>query len=263
MLTGRRRPGLRGAGAPVKRRSDGYEFAELRAYVDGDDPRRIDWAATARAGALQTRVIFEDHSLTIAAALDASRSMFVGRTQTNYDAASRAAEAWYGAAVDDDRCARAGAAGPRFYGSLRGRSAAHACAREREAPGASFEAALHVALATLPGDAHLLLVSDFYELAALEPLLRACAARFELTALLMADPWCDDLPLRGFVRLRDAETGRVVRAFVGPRERQRYRAAVAAREGRALAALARCGARAAVLDERGAERALTEAFGLG
>jgi len=72
MLTGRKRPGVRGTGAPVKRRSDGYEFAELRAYVSGDDPRRIDWAATARAGALQTRVVFEDHALTLATALDAA-----------------------------------------------------------------------------------------------------------------------------------------------------------------------------------------------
>jgi len=111
MLTGRRRPGVRGAGAPVKRRSDGYEFAELRGYVPGDDPRRIDWAATARAGALQTRVVFEDHALTIAAALDASGSMFVGRNESNYDLACAAADLWYGAAIDDDRCARVEAGG--------------------------------------------------------------------------------------------------------------------------------------------------------
>ena len=90
----------------MKRRSDGYEFAELRGYVAGDDPRRIDWAATARAGALQTRVVFEDHALTLAAVLDASASMFVGRTRSNYELAAEVAASWFGAAIDDDRCAR-------------------------------------------------------------------------------------------------------------------------------------------------------------
>src|ERR1700693_977820 len=108
MLTGRRRPRVRGAGAPVKRRSDGYEFAELRAYVAGDDPRRIDWAATARADALQTRVLFGDHALTLAACIDGSTAMRVGRVRSVYDVACEAAEIWYGAAIDDDRCARVG-----------------------------------------------------------------------------------------------------------------------------------------------------------
>ena len=67
-----RRANVRGGGVASPRRSDGYEFAELRGYVEGDDPRRIDWAATARAGALQTRVVLEDVALVLAAAIDAS-----------------------------------------------------------------------------------------------------------------------------------------------------------------------------------------------
>ena len=66
LLSGRQRPRNPGGGSPVSYRGDGYEFAELRAYVAGDDPRRLDWAATARVGALQTRVILEDVSLTLA-----------------------------------------------------------------------------------------------------------------------------------------------------------------------------------------------------
>jgi uncharacterized protein (DUF58 family) len=262
MLTGRRRPGVRGAGAPVKRRSDGYEFAELRAYVPGDDPRRIDWAATARAGDLQTRVVFEDHALTLAAALDASGSMFVGCECSNYDVALDAAAAWYGAAIDDDRCARVVAEGLIFARDLRGRAAARLCAERREPEGGSFAAALEIAVAALPRASHLLLVSDFFELDALEALLLACAARFELTALLIGDPWRGELPLGGFVRLRDAESGALRRCFVGRAERARYRTAVAAREARVLSRLLRCGARAGVLVQRGAERALFEAFGI-
>jgi len=262
MLTGRRRPGVRGAGAPVKRRSDGYEFAELRGYVPGDDPRRIDWAATARAGALQTRVVFEDHALTIAAALDASGSMFVGRNESNYDLACAAADLWYGAAIDDDRCARVEAGGLLYVRNLRGRAAARLCAERREEPGASFARTLEVALATLPRDAHLLLVSDFYDLERSETLLRACANRFETTALLAADPWHAGLPLRGFIRLRDAESGATSRVYVGRIERFRYLAAVAEREARVLEILTHCGLRSARLDETSVAHALFDAYGL-
>jgi uncharacterized protein (DUF58 family) len=281
MLTGRKRPGVRGTGAPVKRRSDGYEFAELRAYVSGDDPRRIDWAATARAGDLQTRVVFEDHALTLATALDSSASMFVGRKKTNYALATDAATFWYDAAIDDDRCACVTREGLVFARDLRGRSAARLCldvtlseapvilsgapeGRGVEGPSTYFATTLDLALAALPREAHLLIVSDFFELDALEPLLRACAARFDLTALVVRDPWHDGLPLGGFVRLRDAETGRVARSFIGPPERTRYVEAVALRERRTLGALLRMGIRAALLAaEQRTEAALFDAFGIG
>ncbi len=65
LLRARRRPRNLGAGSPTIYRRVGYEFVELRAYVPGDDVRRIDWAATARSGELQTRVVLEDVALTL------------------------------------------------------------------------------------------------------------------------------------------------------------------------------------------------------
>lgn len=262
LLTGRRRPGVRGAGAPVQRRSDGFEFAELREYVPGDDPRRIDWAATARAGALQTRVVFEDHALTLVAALDASASMFVGKSRSNYDLACDAARLWYGAALDDDRCGRIAADGVLLLRNLRGRAAAHVCSEKREVRGESFPGALDATLAAVPRNAHLLLVSDFFELAAVEPVLMACAARYDCTVLFARDPWHKGLPLHGFMRMRDAETGRTARVFIGSRERERYRLATAARESGIIDRLQSLGLRTGILDERGAERALVDAFRL-
>jgi uncharacterized protein (DUF58 family) len=261
LLAGRRE-GRRGLGAASLRRSDGYEFAELRGYVEGDDPRRIDWAATARAGALQTRVILEERALVLAVALDASLSMQVGRTRSNHALACEAAELWYSAALDDDRCARLGRE-PLVLGNVRGRAGALVCVAQRDAPGTPFEGALRLALAAVPRGARLLVVSDFFELDTLEPLLRACAARFDLTALLARDPWHAGLPLRGFVRLRDAESGRTVRAYVGARARRSYPNAVAERESAVLARLRAAGARTGTLDEaRGARAALGGTFGL-
>ncbi len=231
--------------------------------MDGDDPRRIDWAATARAGDLQTRVVLEDSSLALAAAIDASPSMFVGRTLSNYDAACNAASAWYAAAVGDDRCYRVGAGTVLAAPHARGRMAAAYCAAAREAPGTKLRRELEVALALLPRDARLLIVSDFFELTDMRPVLRACTARFDVTALVIGDPWRGALPLRGFVRLRDAGSGAVARVFVDRRARDRYRAAVVRREAAVLEALHDFGARTALLEaDAGCERALATALDL-
>jgi uncharacterized protein (DUF58 family) len=261
LLAGRRE-GRRGVGAVALRRSDGYEFSELREYVEGDDPRRIDWAATARAGNLQTRVILEDHALLLGVALDASPSMHVGRGRSNYDLACDAAALWYGVAIDDDRCARFGAV-PLVLRDMRGRAGALACAARREPPGTALDGALRLALAILARGARLLVVSDFYELDALAPLLRACAARFDLTVLFARDPWHAGLPLDGFVRLRDAETGIVARLHIGRHARTRFASAVAARERDVFEALQRTGARVGTLDEAtGPQQALARTFAL-
>ena len=262
-LLAARRDGVRGVGTASARRSDGYEFAELRGYVQGDDPRRIDWAATARAGGLQTRVMLEERSLVLATAIDASRSMLVGRSRSNYDLACDAAAVWYAAAADDDRCARIGDRA-LVLRHARGRTGAIVCAAEREVPGGAFDAALRLALATLPRGTRLLVTSDFFDLPTLAPLLRACAVRFDCTAIVMRDPWHDGLGLEGFVRLRDAETNDVANAFVGGRARARYRDAVVRREREIADAVRHAGCRLVLLDETiRPEDAFARAFGFG
>jgi len=104
LLRGRRRPRRRGAGSPTLFRGDGYEFVELREYAPGDDVRRIDWAATARTGVLQSRVILEDVALTLAAFVDSSPSMQAGRTRPFSAAAQEAVSGWFGCALPADRC---------------------------------------------------------------------------------------------------------------------------------------------------------------
>jgi len=83
-----------------------------------------------------------------------------------------------------------------------------------------------------------------------------------VTALLVSDPWKSGLPLGGFVRLRDAESGETGRYFIGTRERDRYLDAVETRERRVLGRLMRLGIRTAALDEGGPEIAFFEAFGI-
>jgi uncharacterized protein (DUF58 family) len=63
-----------GGGARTRRVAGaGAELHQLRAYVRGDPLARIDWKATARAGALITREFSEDQHLDVLIAIDAGR----------------------------------------------------------------------------------------------------------------------------------------------------------------------------------------------
>lgn len=59
----------------TRRRGEGRSFARLRDYVVGDDPRYIDWKATARRSQLTTREFTVEQSQTVFLLVDAGRSM--------------------------------------------------------------------------------------------------------------------------------------------------------------------------------------------
>lgn len=67
---------LRDAGVrAVRRRGAGTSFAGLREYAEGDDPRHVDWKATARRGALVTREFTVEQGQAVLIAVDAGRLM--------------------------------------------------------------------------------------------------------------------------------------------------------------------------------------------
>jgi uncharacterized protein (DUF58 family) len=65
--------GLLGGARPRRVAGAGAELHQLRPYLPGDPLARIDWKATARAGALVTREFSEDQHLDILIAIDAGR----------------------------------------------------------------------------------------------------------------------------------------------------------------------------------------------
>lgn len=261
LLRGRRRPRNLGSGSPTIYRGDGYEFIELRAYVPGDDVRRIDWAATARSNELQTRVVLEDVALTLAAIVDSSASMRVGRTRPLLDAAREAAVHWFGAANADDRCIRVepDAITPP---ALQRRAPAAMLAAASTSESFDVAAALRTARAALPRGTALLAAGDWYDLADdAGNILAELGARFDCTALIARDPWFDGLPLGGIVAVRGAEGGRA-RVYIGRRERASYARAVRAREARLLERFERAGWRAGILHESDGAASLDRTFGI-
>ena len=228
LLRARRRPRHLGAGSPTIYRGDGYEFVELRAFVPGDDVRRIDWAATARSGELQSRVVLEDVALTLAAIVDTSPSMRVGRHRALLDAAQEALETWFGAALGEDRCIRVEADGvtPPSLQRYARRALTRALAPKDSIHCARFGPLVPHFLAA----PHYWRSGDWYDLdSAADRDLADLGARFDCTALIARDPWYEGLPLGGIVRMRGAEGG-MVRAYVGARERAAFANAVRRRE---------------------------------
>ena len=239
------------------RPGDGYVFDRLRGYAEGDDPRRIDWSATARIGALQTRVYLEETVLVLGALVDESPSMRLGRKRALSAAADEAVRAWFGAAESTDRAGRI--VDERLVGERR------ATVEVRATGPFDLRRSLELSVRLLPQGSSFLLITDGLDVTAgadYAGVLLRIGRRFDATVLLARDPWIDELPLRGFVRLRDAETARTRRVFVGPRSRERYRRASVERDAAIRARFEAARWRIGTLDEADGAASLERTFGL-
>lgn len=78
-LTSRRAAGTQGIGAHTSRsRGAGLEFAQYRAYEQGDEPRQIDWKLYARSDKFFVREAERESPLALWILIDASASMAQG-----------------------------------------------------------------------------------------------------------------------------------------------------------------------------------------
>jgi uncharacterized protein (DUF58 family) len=81
------RPGI----SPTRKRGQGHAIREIRPFAEGDDPRHLDAAATARSGSLQVRSFQEDRERTVLLIADFRRPMLWGtRTRLRSVAAAEA-----------------------------------------------------------------------------------------------------------------------------------------------------------------------------
>jgi len=63
-------------------RGQGIEFAEVRAYQQGDDFRAIDWNVSARMGHPFVKTFMEEREITLLLVVDQSGSLHFGRPYT-------------------------------------------------------------------------------------------------------------------------------------------------------------------------------------
>ncbi len=246
----------RRAGGPLpgERRAPGVgsgtELAQLRPYEPGDDPRRIDPAASARTGIPHVRQHVPERALTTWIVLDLSASMAFGtglrlKSDVAEGAASTVAQlavrrggrvAVVTAGAPDEHDAAA-ALGPPRLRRASGASSAPGVAPDRTAAGLALPAALERVGRLARTRGLVAVVSDFRDDGWQAP-LRTLSQRHTVTAIEITDPRETELPDAGHLVLLDPETGRTVEADTGsPRVRAAFAAAEAERRAEAAAAI--------------------------
>jgi uncharacterized protein (DUF58 family) len=191
-------------------RGGGVEFSDVREYVEGDDPRSVDWNVTARMGRPFVKRFVEERERTIVFVLDLGAAMSGGFGAWSLrQAAARFAALLGGMAIDNhDRVGlvAGSAAGSRLV--LPKTGAGHVlrvlrdCAElPRARARGDVDALLHRAAARLRRRTVLFVLSDFGGLQPL-PSLASCARHHDVVAVRLL-PHELHAPPRALLRLVD------------------------------------------------------------
>jgi len=209
-------------------RGQGMEFAEVRAYQDGDDVRTIDWNVTARMGHPYVKKHIEERELSVLLAVDLSGSEQFG-TRGRFKAelaAEIAAVLALSAVRNNDRVGLLIFTDhiEHFVPPKKGRRHVLRLIRDVLAfqprgRGTELARALDYAGRVLPHRAVIFILSDFLVGAGdddaraarageLERTLRLVSARHDVVAISIRDAAEEALPDVGLLALVDPETGR-------------------------------------------------------
>jgi uncharacterized protein (DUF58 family) len=230
----------------------GSELGDARAYVPGDDVRRIDWSVTARTTTTHVRTTVADRELETWLAVDLSASMDFGTALCEKRDLAIVAVAVM-AHLTRGGGNRIGAVAAGGGSLLRvparfGRPAALHLLRSlasvpRTAAGARGDLAGALDQLRRPERRRGLVVaiSDFLGPTDWQRPLRALTARHDIIAVQIGDPRDATLPPVGMVTLVDPESGRTKQVRVTRALADRFAAAAAAHQSEVDAALRRVG----------------------
>ncbi len=198
---------------PSVKKGASIEFRDFREYTPGDDPRSVDWAVYARLGELFVKLFRQEEELDLWVLLDASASMNFG-APNKFDQARRiaAALAYIGMGNMDSASLVPFADGLRpGRARLRGRGQIFGLLEYlrdlRPSGRTDLRGATrgHVSRVRRPG--LVVILSDFYGLehaqAAIDELR---FFKHQIYVIQVAAPWELDPPIRGELRLVDAES---------------------------------------------------------
>jgi uncharacterized protein (DUF58 family) len=183
------------------RRGRGLEFQEVRPYVEGDDPRSIDWRVTARRGRPHTKLYREERERPVWIVADLNAGLFFGtRLQLKSALVVRAAAllAWTAATSGDRVGAVLAGSGSQRILPPRARSEGvlpllgALLEMQPTAPAAPASRSLSSGLAALlplihPGSL-ILALSDFAALEPGDPFWPAAAAHNDCHLFWVTDP---------------------------------------------------------------------------
>lgn len=195
-------------------RGQGIEFAEVRAYQQGDDFRAIDWNVSARIGHPFVKTYVEERELTLLVVVDQSGSLHVGRPYTKAGLAVEvAAVLALASARHNDRVGALMFADTVEFVVRPAKGRPHALRVIRDllafsprGRGTNLAEALRYAARLLRHRSIVAVLSDFRAEGWEEPLARL-ASRHDVVAVTIDDARELALPDAGWVDLQDAETG--------------------------------------------------------
>jgi uncharacterized protein (DUF58 family) len=254
-------------------RGPGFDFDQHLAYRPGDDVRRIDWNATARLNTPFVRQTHAERELDVVLALDMSASMAIGSSRYSKKEVTTfvAASALFSAASDQINAGfltfsdRVRTWTPPRRASARAWNLLEEIwALEPDSRETRLLPAIRHLLTNLKTMSVIAIVSDFisgegvFESAE----LRMLAAQHDVVAVVIEDAADTELPAgRGFVRVRDVETGGASVIALSERTRRTYAHAMAGRKRAIKDACHRIGADFAfVPTDRPAMEPLIELF---
>jgi uncharacterized protein (DUF58 family) len=193
----------------------GMEFAEVREYEAGDDPRTIDWNVTARRGAPYIKKYVEERDLALLLLVDVSGSQSFGSqfiAKRDY-AAELAAVLAFSAVANQDRVGAVLFSDriERYVPPARGREHALRIVRDALAVvprgrGTDLAGALRFTRGVMKRRGIVAVISDFQAEGYLKS-LGVLRRRHDVVALHLLDPRETELPDAGLVALLDPETG--------------------------------------------------------
>jgi uncharacterized protein (DUF58 family) len=229
-------------------RGVGIEFDEVREYVEGDDPRSVDWNVTARVGRPFVRKYVDERERTLLFLFDHSASMAAGLSAWSArTAATRVVACLALSAVrsHDKTGLIAFSHGatqivPPRTGAGHALRIVRDCLALPTTEGASALApALELATRVVRRGAIVFVLSDFLGAGWREPLAR-CARRHDVVAVRLLVPELVAPPAGGVLRVRDPESGAVALAdFSSARVREAWSQRIAAWRRRTEEELAR------------------------
>jgi uncharacterized protein (DUF58 family) len=196
-------------------RGQGIEFAEVRAYQQGDDFRAIDWNVSARMGHPFVKTFVEERELTLLLVVDQSGSLQFGRPYSKAGLAVEvAAVLALAAARHNDRVGALMFADTVEFVVRPAKGRPHALRVIRDliafrprGRGTNLAEALRYAARLLRHRSIVAVLSDFRAEGWEEPLAHV-GADHDVVAITIDDPRELELPDAGWVDLQDAETGR-------------------------------------------------------
>jgi uncharacterized protein (DUF58 family) len=206
----------------------GLTFKDYRIYAPGDDIRLIDWKVYARTDNLYLKVHEEEKNLTVHTILDRSASMDFGRPISKFDYASMIGVGFaYLALRDNEKFQFA-----TFADSLEifqpKRNMGHLAAMIQHLNSlrpkgfSKLQDTIKQYKRLIGSKSMLVICSDF--LVNIEEIREAfyMLGKHQVKIVQVLDRVEKDLKMEGDMKLKDSETGGLLRTFVSPRMRMDY-----------------------------------------